>query len=1348
MQVEPTCAGLSVREIDVIRHLTKEDGLSHFGATALLEDHKGLVWVGTFKGLNLFDGFEFKHFYKNQEGSDLTSNRITALHQDANNNVIIGTEEGVSVYIYNLQKFVRAFTNKDIKTDTPGPYITDLAEIGNYIVCNTLADGVYLLDKDNYSRVELYKPVVKSDINYRSRSMVSLDDRYFLLGSNYGLHLFDSETKTFEEVFQNDGRPWEGLAYDGEKLLFGLDNWSLNIVEIDWTDDKPTFELQKTIFGGDQFMSVYIDIANRLWLMRNNNSLAMVEIPASLLTSNYECIQYEFRDSFTRLSDVFISDEQGGWIASFNEGLMRFRVEERPFKYSSLKSSKIDINSSTQVMYIQPFDEHNALISFNSNSIKKLNVFTNQVDSLPQIKRDGLFFNRILKDNQNRLWLGNSRSSIYRSDQSYKLWEILKDPIISELYNEESCRAIAQDRYGDVWIMGTSQLYRVKLDVEGEIEKTEFLSILAGSSGSEFEIFNIYPDPIKDVIWIPTVSDGLIKLDYSKQEPVHTASTYQFLPSSKAASIPSYHITKVKRLSDESLWIGSVQGGLSSVIENGHKLQFQTFSGKNGLDDDDVMTFEEDDDGNLWVATNSGINFFDRQQKVFRSYSLEDGVTPASFEVASTTLKSGVMVFGGNKGACYFNPKDIQKEVKMPKLLFGDLIVFNERISVWDNQILDKPLDQIEEFELMYDQNSISIEVISLHYSNTKSHQIRYRLLPLDEKWVKTSSQNKLANFNSLPPGKYTFQATVSNNHQQWSDIREFVFTIRPPIWKSDIAYIVYTVVAILVVFVVMTFLIRLKNLSHKLEIEQIEKNRAIELDSARIKLFMNISHEFRTPLTLISGPITLLRKMFENNQDAFQHIDLIRRQTKKMYQLVEQVHDLRKADKNVLKLNMKSFDFTDFISDLKKDFEQLAKETSKQLTLEGEPNQLFVVADKQKLEVVVNNLLNNAFKFTSEHDTITIRYTVNESGLRIEVEDTGKGIKEEDQEHLFKRFYQARHGGDMSVGSGIGLELTKTIVELHFGEIEVVSSYGEGTCFVISLPVKVSRKDLMSRQIMEEILNEESEEDRQRMDPNSFDLSNLIIDESLKKTTIFYTEDNYDLRKFVEGVLGEYFSISSFSNGKNCLKAMGLEWPDIILSDIKMPEMNGLELCKNIKADIRTSHIPVILLTSLSSTDAKIEGLEMGADAYITKPFEMRHLIASIQNILQNRQKLRERFKVDFPMSLQKKKQGEGDNVFLEKLYGLMEENLANSEVDLDQFARELLMNRTHFYQKVKAITNKTPHEIFRSYRLQKAAELLKTGDYSIREICFMTGYTSRTYFSRIFKEQYGVNPSKYGKS
>ncbi|MBB3699934.1 response regulator [Flammeovirga yaeyamensis] len=1329
--------------INITKHITYNEGLSHFGVTALEEDASGLIWVGTFKGLNKYDGYEFKTYYE-QDYPGLVSNRITKLFKDESNNLLIGTEKGISIYYHQLDSFSSILEKEESKTSISNFYIQDFSETSNYIACLTRSAEVILLDKYNYSVLKEWKPTSILNQKLIASNITSLGKDDVLITTNNGLYLLNLKSGDYQLVGDEYVNYTVDATFDGYKNIYVLSYKSLYIFRYDQETRK--LEWVNTILKEQYYSKVQLSPEGILWLMKENNEIAMITDPQYFKNINQHLIKYTFSEDFTRLSSLLIT-KSGGWIGSFNQGVFQFLSENRAFQYSALKGNVVD-NSSSQVVNIFAYDDNEVYVTLNSNFNKLFDIDKGTYKRFEQPSINNQIITRVLKDQRGQIWGGSRRNGIFKKKNINSPWKLVSNKDFKWFANEGT-RAIAEDKYGDIWLAGLDAFYRLKLDENGELNRISTIKKLGNIPYDiNFNVNVIYPDPLEDCIWLGTSNNGLIKLNYTPEE-IDNDGIISFTNNpNDSCSISGNDVTCIQRLPNKEIWIGVLEGGINQLRKEQGKYCFDRYSEKDGLDDNDVMTFQFDMRNHLWIATNKGINQFDTKTKSFTNYTSKDGLVPASFEVVSTKLKSGLMIFGGNNGICYFQPERVNVSQETPKLLFGDLKIHNQKAGIGEQEVLQKPLEDTNEITLNHDQGSISIELISLHFGNSNTHGLRYRLLPKETSWFVTTSNNKLATYSLLPPGEYNFEAQTSNAQNEWSTPKHLKIIIKQAWWKTKLAKSIYFLIAAILIIAIMVAIIRFKSLEYKLQIEHVEKNKLKELDAARLKMFMNISHEFRTPLTLINGPINVLKNMFENNKDAFQHIDLIQRQSKKMFQLVEQVHEVRKADQNLLKLTPESFEFTYFISDIKRDFDQLANDTGKKLILNGEANKIELVADAKKLEVVINNLLNNAFKFTKEGDSIFINYKVKKGTIFLSVEDTGVGISKEDQKNIFTRFYQSETKEVYSVGSGIGLELSKMIVELHGGKIQVSSEIGKGTKFSVELPVNAKRLEAIEETRQQEIIDTETHEQKQRVIDKSFDLSSIVKGNQNKDMHIYYAEDNIDLRNFVVNILGQIYKVTSFKNGQELANALDKEWPDVVLSDIIMPEMDGLELCKLIKDDVKTGHIPVILLTSKSSSDAKIEGMEVGADAYITKPFDMKHLVATLESVYKNRKKIQDRFQSEVPLPLVKTEQSDTDKEFLERLYKLLEKNLTNENIDLEEFSKELYMSRSQFFRKVKALTDSTPQDIIRTYKLKKAAAYLLNKENSVNDVIIMTGFKSRTHFSKLFKDHYGVTPGKYASS
>ncbi|GAL81970.1 DNA-binding response regulator [Algibacter lectus] len=694
----------------------------------------------------------------------------------------------------------------------------------------------------------------------------------------------------------------------------------------------------------------------------------------------------------------------------------------------------------------------------------------------------------------------------------------------------------------------------------------------------------------------------MFRVDLRNKGAVRDFKVFQFVNDEKnKLSISSNFVTSVIRLPNEELWVGTEGGGICKVLKSDTDPEFISYSEKQGLSNNVVKSILYDDEYNLWISTNVGLNKFDTKELRFRRFGISDGLPFEDFWFSSAKLDNGYFLFSGLDGLCYFNPKNLTNSEVLPRLEFDDFKVFNKSIKPGDEignrVLLDTRLKDQDEITLKYNENVFSIKLASLHFSNPDNHNLKYRLLPINENWIEIPSSQQTIYYNGLQPGgDYHLEVMASNALDKWTEPKTLKIVIEPPFWKTWQAYLLYFLLTALSIYIAIKVILRIQKLNHNLEIEQLEKDKVKEINQAKLRFFSNISHELKTPLTLISGPVNALFNQFKNNEEIKEKLQIVERQSNKISHLVNQVHDFQKAEANALKMNYSRFSFNSFIQELITDFSFMAENDNKKLEFESSDTDIIVSADRDKLEKIFYNILGNSFKYTKPNDTIKVDFESEEKDLIVSITDTGKGIDEDDLLHVFERFYQSHNRQDVhSSGSGIGLSFTKLLVEMHYGYINAESELGKGTTIIIRLPIVKKEIAKDQEKIEEDILSAENKfKFSSQLVPKN-NPKEIIADGSFSEALVFYAEDNLDMRLFVSNSLSKFFRLKTFNNGQECLDAMEDEWPDIVISDVQMPELNGLDLCRSIKSDIKTSHIPVILLTALTNVEDKIQGIRDG---------------------------------------------------------------------------------------------------------------------------------------------------------
>lgn len=1356
------CYGLFAQKnnLEYQKKLTISNGLAHNGVTSILEDSKGFVWFGTYDGINLYDGYKLRTIKNTLDTDPLTSNRVRSLAEDAEGNIWIGTDDGITIYNYSKQSYSKLYSNEINHKSLGGPIIRDIkiANEGKHIICATEGEGILLFNAD-YDLLGKFSPKGlkgKESIFYKG---ISLSDSQYLFSTSYGLYLFNIQTQSFKKILNGEIRDNSYLVRFNENTIFvSLASSGVAVLEYEKVNNEYVFKLLEKSLREHRIKTMLVDEAKNLWLGTITKGFYKIPIKNSIKEGTLDSLPKEyFNDdlSVLRIGNIIGSSNRSVWVATFNEGVYEFNIFDTPFKSYDISMEDPYGLGSNIANHIVSKDTNRIYITSAYGGLTIFNVKTQKFESIENkiLRPLAHRISTIYVDSRKNIWfryLGeNILNRLKEGSSKIERIELRKFPSIETL---ASLRSFTEDKYGNIWIGTNNDVYKVSINQNNDIINFENLNVNPFFEDRQLTLVRrIYADPLNDFIWIGADSDGLYRIKNNANKTIDALEVDQYTRDvNDASSISGNFVTSILRLPNEELWIGTEGGGVCKVTDSDTEPKFTPFTERNGLSNNVVKNIIYDDEHNLWIATNIGLNKLDTKDFSIKKFNVSDGLPFEDFWFASHRLENGYIALSGLDGFCYFDPANTFRQEPLPKLEFESFKIFNQEISpneeINNRVLLKNRINDLDEITLKYNENVFSLDLTSLHFSNPDNHFIRYKLEPINSEWVEVVSSQNTINYNGLQHGEYELSVMASNGSNEWTAPKRLRIIIAPPFWQTTLAYIAYVVLGILLIYVISKVVLKIQALNHDVEIEQLEKNQAKEINAAKLKFFSNISHELKTPLTLISGPVNNLLGEFIHRVDVKEKLQIIERQSKKISQLINQVHDFQKAEAQALKMNYSRFSFNDFIAEFSKDFQFMAQNDDKSYTINEPENNIIVSADRDKLEKIFNNILSNAFKYTQAKDTIAISYKSEDKDLIVSVSDTGKGIDKEDLLHVFERFYQSQNfQNEHASGSGIGLSFAKLLVEMHYGYISADSEVGKGTTINIRVPVVKKETSKDQPKVEKEILTAEKDFEFKSQLLAKHNPTKIQVDGKFAEAVIFYVEDNSDMRAYVSKALSKYFKLKSFTNGQECLDAMENEWPDIVISDIQMPELNGIDLCKNIKSDIKTSHIPVILLTALTNIDDKIQGIKDGADAYITKPFNVQHLITRTETLLDNRKQLRERFQIGIPLTKENNLNNRNDNAFLEKLYNLIEENLDNQNLDLNSFAKELYLNRTHFYQKVKALTNLTPFEVLKDYRLKKAADFLVNKKVSVNEVYAMTGFKSRTHFSKLFKEKYNITPGKY---
>ena len=714
------------------------------------------------------------------------------------------------------------------------------------------------------------------------------------------------------------------------------------------------------------------------------------------------------------------------------------------------------------------------------------------------------------------------------------------------------------------------------------------------------------------------------------------------------------------------------------------------------------------------------------------------------------------MFFGGTKGITVFHPNKMKKNKRIPTIVLTDFQVFNKSLVIGNNSIINKHISEITEVKLSYMQSVFSFEFAALDYHNPQKNKYMYKMEGVDPEWVHTGAARRFATYTNLAPGKYIFKVKGSNNDGVWNEKGTSIkVIILPPWWQTNLAYFIYAVLIGLIIYFTWLFQIKRIQIRHQLEMEHIQAEKYQEIDRLKSQFFANISHEFRTPLTLILAPVEqLISKTLKGSVE--EGYITIRSNAKKLLRLVNQLLSLSKLEAGQMKLQVSEQDIIPVFRRIINLFTSLADRKNIDLNFTS-PKSLLICFDEEKIDTILNNLLSNAFKFTPEAGSVEVAAILNPlpqalshtkggtSGVKITVSNTGAHIQENLLNKIFDRFYQVESNNHIE-GTGIGLSLTKDLVELHHGEITAESIAGGKTTFTILIPT--AKGSYASEEIVE-LKNEKIESEEIFPEIKSpevgKDVDNTVNNELPK---LLLVEDNEEVRNYLRKNLQEKYNIIEASNGKLGFQQAKKELPALIISDIMMPEMDGFEFCEKIKSEIITSHIPVILLTARATREDRVEGLKIGADDYLPKPFDLEELFVRIENLIQLRKDLKQRFLKEALFGIDKISSLPPEKELIEKITQVINQNIDNEDYTIDDFAKDIAMSRTQLFRKIKDWTNLTPHEFIQLCRLKKAAEILKDKSFNVTEVAFTVGFKTASHFIRSFKRQFGKTPKEYADS
>ena len=1348
-------------------------GLSNNEVNCILKDENGFLWFGTRSGLDRYDGYKFKVFKHDlRDTSSIGDEEILQIFEGPGHKLWINTKSNLAIYDLLTEKFDRHCEIFLKAIGIPDASILDLKKDrdGNFWFLSAIS-GLYK-----------YNTVTKKTVHF---SYEAKKDPYTTSAFITGFAISDS------------GYIW---LVNNNGLLEKIDTHSgKTITSADILKQNPGHEIAN--------YNLYIDSQGDLWIYSPGTPQGVFYYNIShqkLVHISKGGGQKDLNNDVVR---SVAQDENGLiWLATDHGGINVLDKKDFTIKY--LLNSEDDSYSVVQNSINSMYKDNSGIIwigtfkkgiCYYNKSIIKFPLYRHRLSDPNSLSYNDI--NRFLEDDKGNLWIGtNGGGLVYFDRKTGKFTKYVHDAKNSNSLSNDVVVSLCLDHEKTLWI-GT---YFGGLD---HFDGKKFIHYKHNdadtSSISDNAIWSIMEDD-QHRIWIGTFSSGLDRFDRANDKFVHFKAT-------GFHSVHSKYVCDLIQAKNGDIWIATSNGvdvfehssgdfskyyhhddaNPSISLSNNNTIAllqdnrgliwiatregldyydpdkgvFTTLRKEDGLPDNIIVSIVEDQQHNLWVGTPNGLSNVvvnkDKQTgKIsfqFRNYNASDGLQGKEFnEYAAYATQEGELLFGGPNGFNMFTPQQINNKSYDPQLVLTDLQMFNKSVYAGEQQnghvILPQSISGTKEITLKYNENIFSIEFTALNFFNTSKLKYAYTLEGFNDDWFIADDKTHKATYTNLDPGSYTFKVrTVNENGTFSKEGASLKINILPPLWRTTYAYILYAILFVAVLYIARRIVLQRARMRFVIEQERREAHRLHELDMMKIRFFTNVSHELKTPLSLILTP---LDKIIKNAIEPLQkrQFQMIQRNGRRLLNLVNQLLDFRKMEMQELTLYPTRGDIVKFIREISYSFTDLAAKKHIVFSFTSSRDRFITEFDHDKIERMLFNLLSNAFKFTPGNGCVSVNLNakkhLDETVLEIKVCDTGIGIPPEKLEKIFERFFQNNLPANIvNQGTGIGLSITKEFVKLHNGTITVDSEVNTGSCFTLLLPLKELQQDFS-----ENNLNHKEKTSGVVALPgkpvNGEQDGTLPSTKTLKvaqKQRVLLVEDNEDLRFYLKENLEQYFSILEAVNGKiGWQKALAFH-PDIIVSDISMPEMNGIDLCRKIKSDKRTAFVPVILLTALTGEEQQLKGLQTGASDYMTKPFNFEILLSKIKNLLAQQESAKQAYQKLVKSNPSDIHVDSPDEKFMHHALEIIEKNISNPNFHVEELSRELFISRVGLYKKMLALTGRAPLDFIRSVRLQRAAQLLEKSRLTIAEIAYEVGFNDPKYFSKFFKAYFNMLPSAY---
>jgi ligand-binding sensor domain-containing protein/signal transduction histidine kinase/DNA-binding response OmpR family regulator len=1279
-----------------------KSSISNNDILAIEEDSSGKIWVGTYNGLNCYNPVTntFKRYLQTETNHTVSSNIIWCI-KEIDGEIWFGTSKGLSIYDKKTNKFTTVSQSNTDNSILPNSNVFSILKTRKGEIWTGTIKGLCQISRVKNGKVSLKThPLNSTDILNVQAIAEDKAGNLWVGTKNKGLLKFDTTTKQFVSFLDNEknneinpdirslaidnnGSLWIG-AYDGV-YIYGTDK-SLQKISSSSTHNDEI----------DKVKSLFIDKKGSVWIGCYYKGVSIWDV-SNINFTNYNQNSKKIEMSFDVVSSIAADKNQNIYFGTEGGGITVYNEKTGATSYidrKAVQTRKEDIKSmclaENSILWIGTF----------SKGLSAYNIVSKRTedDRIPAdlnnfVKETGVY--SIKTEGNGILWIGTFGKGLIRYNTVAKTYTLIgNDNTAANFLTNNTIRTLLVDNQKKLWVGTQNGLNRISLNTANQNSYTIKHFFFDNSTLSGDDILSLFQDS-QNNIWVGTKAKGL-------------------------------HLYKGGKFEKINIQVGN------SAITSVHSIL-------------------EDDRKNLWISTNKGIVKYNTLYKTVAVYDQKDGLASNEFnDNASLKLGSDKFYFGSPSGVTYFDAKKISVNRYSPQVLLTNLKIKNAIINPNDSTgILEKSIGYTKTITLDYDKANFSISYAIPNFLRSKNNQYSYRLIGLENNW--TTTNNTEAIYAIQNPGTYVFEVKGANNDGLWNKMPTTLkVVVNPAPWRSIWAYLLYILLFGTGLYGLIWIIKSKDRLKQKLELEYLETKRIEEGNIAKLDFFTNISHEFRTPLTLILGPLQQILADYNGTNEMYKKLMIIESNANRLLELINRLMDFRKLENHQVELESANGDIVKFTNEIFLSFIEYAKDGGYTYTFETDQEEILAYFDRYKLERVFYNLISNAFRYTPKGGTIHIKINHDHENLYIQVEDSGVGIAAEHIDKIFDLFFEIPTHNNVqknyNKGTGIGLSIVKNIVKLHKGTIDVINKKTEGVIFKVTLPL--GRQHLSDSEIIpdfkisDDITQYTSQlEALEKEEPE--DIDDFVV--KPEKQTILLVEDHKVLRTFMKNLLKNEYNIIVADNGKTALKKALKYIPNLIISDVIMPEMVGTELCSQIKENIKTSHIPVILLTSRTSLVYKFEGLKSGADDYISKPFNLIEFKLRVKNILNSTERLKSKFSSEDSFSPSEITVSSLDEELLKKAFKIVEDNISNEEFDIPFFSSELGVSRTMLFLKIKAWTNFTPNEFIHEVRLKRAAFLLEQNKLNVSEISYKVGFNNPKYFSRCFQKKYGKTPSQY---